>query len=185
MDIHRKKRIDLLFGSLLTMLLRPIAYALGAVLRRNHAAVPPRNVTVLKLLGGGSLIVALPSLLGIRNRNPHMRMRLVTTSGLRPFAELIGIFDEIVMIDDSGLWRLAVTATRALVVCWQADTILDLEVYSRLSSVFMLLACARNRIGFYTESTFWRVGLTTHLIFFNRSAGVFVFYDQLARLLWL
>ena len=183
MDVHKKKRLDFVAGSLLTMVLRPLAYLLGVILQRDHAVQGTRDITVLKLLGGGSLIIALPALLGIRQRYPRVHMRLITTRAVLPFGELVGVFDEIITIDDSRFFKLAVSSIRALASCWRADTMLDLEVYSRLTSVFMLLACARNRVGFYTESTFWRIGLTTHLIFFNRSSGVFVFYDQMARFL--
>lgn len=63
------------------------------------------------------------------------------------------------------------------------DTIVDLEVYSRLTTVISTLTCARNRVGFYIEAVFWRKSLYTHLIYFNRFAGTFLWYDAVARLL--
>src|ERR1700687_2122296 len=63
------------------------------------------------------------------------------------------------------------------------DTIVDLEVYSQLSTVFSLLTLARNRIGFYVANTYWRRNILTHLVFFNRARGGFHFYAATARLL--
>jgi hypothetical protein len=41
----------------------------------------------------------------------------------------------------------------------------DFEVHSRLTMVFCLLTCARNRAGFYIMASFWRRNLSTHLLF--------------------
>ena len=47
---------------------------------------------------------------------------------------------------------------------------------------FALLTCAVNRVGFYTAISFWRKGLSTHLLFCNISNGIYDNYDQLAAL---
>jgi len=61
--------------------------------------------------------------------------------------------------------------------------VVDLEVYSQLTTVFSLLTLARNRIGFYLESTYWRRNVLTHMVFLNRTRGVYHFYAAAARLL--
>jgi ADP-heptose:LPS heptosyltransferase len=58
----------------------------------------------------------------------------------------------------------------------------DPEVHSRLTTVFSLVTCARNRVGFYTDNSFWRQRISTHLLFCNLSNGIFHSYDQVARL---
>jgi len=87
------------------------------------------------------------------------------------------------VVDDSSLLRLARSGLRCLWRNFAVDTVVDLEVYSRLTTVLSSLTCARNRIGFYLETAFWRKHLHTHLIFFNRWAGSFRWYDAVARLL--
>jgi ADP-heptose:LPS heptosyltransferase len=182
LSLHLKKKIDFVVGGMLVLVLRPAAAALGLFTRRDHALTPKGTVYFIKMLGGGSLIIAAPAILGIKQRYPGLRFGIITSPGVKPFAEVLGLFDEIHVINDGGLPALVVSAVRCLRRVFRADTIVDLEVYSRLSSVFMLLACARNRISFYTETTFWRVGISSHLLFFNRSSGTFLFYDMLARL---
>jgi ADP-heptose:LPS heptosyltransferase len=80
----------------------------------------------------------------------------------------------------SGLFLSALAAWRR---CWRVDTVVDIEVYSRMTTVFSVLIGARNRMGFFLDRTFWRRGLHTHLVFFNRFSGVHRFYEKFCSLL--
>jgi ADP-heptose:LPS heptosyltransferase len=183
MTLRTKQRIDWVLGGVLIALLRPATLLLGRLLQRDHALRLGRRVAVVKMLGGGSLVIALPALLGLRERHPSAELTLVCTPAVAPFARTLRIFDRVLVIDDRGALRLLASAFTAWRRLLGSDTILDLEVYSRLSTVFTLLTCARNRLGFYLESAFWRRGLHTHLIFFNRFSGSYLFYEKLAELL--
>jgi len=101
---------------------------------------------------------------------------------VRPFADTLGIFDEVIVIDDSSLWKLLRSSLRAWKHLFLTDAIVDLEVHSRLTTVFCLLTCARNRVGFYTMESFWRRNLSTHLLFCHVGNGIYHFYDQIAGL---
>lgn len=185
MELESQKRIDRMVGGTMLVLLKPFVVLLGKALRRNHglAPNPTGRIAALKMLGGGSLVIALPALLGIRQRFPRARLQLVTTASIAPFARSLGVFDEILEIDQSSLPRLTRSGLAALLKCFRADSFLDLEVYSKLSTVFSVLSCARNRFGFYLESVVWRKPIHTHLIFFNRNAPAHLFYERMAGLL--
>src|SRR5262245_47517837 len=183
MNLRRKQRIDWVAGGVLIVLLRPVVLLLGWLLRRDHTLRLGRRVSVFKLLGGGSLVIAFPALLGLRQRHPDGELSLLCTPAVVPFAESLRIFDRLIVIDDSSLVRLLSTSLRAWRELLGTDTVIDLEVHSRLSTVFTLLTCARNRLGFYLESAFWRAELHTHLIFFNRFSGSYLFYEKLVELL--
>jgi ADP-heptose:LPS heptosyltransferase len=155
---------------------------LGALLRRDHRLRVGKEIVWMKMLGGGSLLLAMPALRGFRRAHPHTRMVLITTPAVKPFAELIGVFDEYRIIDNRGAPRLIWSAIVALMKTLRADCIIDLEVHSRLTTVFTTLTMARNRVSFWLEDIFWRKGLASHLIFFNRSSGSFHFYDRIADL---
>lgn len=99
-------------------------------------------------------------------------------------AESLNIFDEIICINDKDLITLILSAFAAWRRCLgRVDTVIDLEVYSRLTAVFGIFIGARNRTGFYLESTYWRRNIYTHLIFFNRFAGSHFFYEDMAKFL--
>lgn len=182
MDVRTQRKVDNYVGRLGIAALRPAAMVLGALLRRDHELRVEDEIVWVKMLGGGSLVLAMPMLLGMRQAHPSVRMVLVTTPSVRPFAELIGVFDEIRVIDNRGAGRLVASAASALARTMRSDCIVDLEVHSRLTTVFTTLTMARNRVSFWLEDIFWRRGLASHLIFFNRASGSYWFYDRIADL---
>ena len=70
MNIKTKKIIDLWVGAPLIIALKPIVYIVGKVLRRDHQLVKINDITIIKMQGGGSLVIALPALLGFRTPHP-------------------------------------------------------------------------------------------------------------------
>ena len=182
MTLRSRLAIDYYVGGVAHVLLKPVVMLLGIVLRRNHTISPHGDVVILKLLGGGSLVIAYPALLAIKRRPGVNRLRLLASPATKPFAEILGIFDEIIVVRDSGT-GLLVDSVKAIAHLWRCDTLVDLEVHSRLTTVFCTLTCARNRVGFYTTDSFWRKGLATHLLFCQVNEGIFYFYDQVARIL--
>ena len=184
MNLRAKQRLDAVLGGTAIFLLKPLARLLGMALSRDHDIRPRGDIVIVKMLGGGSLVLALPALLGLRRRYPDLRLRLVCTGATRQFADLLGVFDEIIVVQDGGsAFRLVQSGLRALLAVFRCDTIIDLEVYSRLSTVFCLMSFARNRICFYLESAYWRKGVATHLFYFNRSGSAPKHYEQVARAL--
>jgi len=134
------------------------------------------------MLGGGSLVIAYPDLLALRAL-PHVRrLLLLTTPAVKQFAETLQVFDEIIAIRDNSLLLCICDAFVAWGKLFRVDAIVDLEIHSRLTTVFSLLTCAKNRIGFYTADSFWRRNISTHLIFWNVASGVYHFYDQIVHL---
>src|ERR1043166_3058120 len=146
MDVRTQRKVDNYVGRLGIAVLRPAAMALGAILRRDHSLAAGREIVWVKMLGGGSLILAMPMLLGIRRAYPNTRMVLITTPSVKPFAELLGVFDEYRVIDNRGVLALVGSGLRSLAKTFRADCIVDLEVHSRLTTVFTTLTMARNRV---------------------------------------
>lgn len=183
MKLQTKKLIDFYLGGFLITVLKPITMLVGKVLRRNHDISPEGDIFFCKMQGGGSLVIALPSLIGLRRKFPCRRFVLVTTLSIAPFARTLDVFDQILCFDDRSLFRLIASFPRVLITCFKADTFIDLEVYSRLTGILTVCSLARNRIGFFLDVTFWRKGLYTHLLFFNRFTGVYFFYEQICIML--
>jgi ADP-heptose:LPS heptosyltransferase len=182
MHLRTQKTLDNYVGGLGIALLRPAAMLLGALLRRDHTLVVRKDVVWVKMLGGGSLVLAMPMLLGFRRAHPGVKMVLVTTPAVKPFAELLGVFDEYRVIETRGVLSLLRSSLSAWAKTFRADCIVDLEVHSRLTTVFTTLTMARNRVSLWLEDIFWRRGLASHLIFFNRSSGSYHFYDRIGEL---
>jgi len=183
MKLKTRLLIDYYVGGTAHAILKPLVILLGRVLRRNHDLSKCQDVTIVKLLGGGSLIIAYPALLAIRRLPNVKRLRLVASPLTSAFGALLGIFDEIIILHEDSALALATNSLGAIRRLWRTDVLIDLEIHSRLSTIFCLLTCARNRVGFYTQESFWRKGLSTHLLFCQLAEGVYHFYDQVSRLL--
>jgi ADP-heptose:LPS heptosyltransferase len=183
MKLDLKKWIDFWLGNFLLLILKPIVMSLGKILGRNHDPLVMGEIAVIKLLGGGSLVIGLPALLGLKKRYPHQKIILVTTPAIRPFAETLGIFDEFLIIDDRKMTSLISSSFYSIKRLWKIDTIIDYEVHSRLTTLFALFTCARNRIGFYREDVKDRQFFATHNIFFNLFYGSWYFYEEISKLL--
>jgi ADP-heptose:LPS heptosyltransferase len=59
--------------------------------------------------------------------------------------------------------------------------VVDLEVYSKLSTVFSLWTCARNRFGFQLNDARFRINMNTHNVYFNQQRHVQQNYQRLAE----
>jgi ADP-heptose:LPS heptosyltransferase len=182
MTIKTKQKIDYYIGGVFIFVLRPLVYIVGKLVSRNHELQIHKKAVFLKFQGGGSLVLALPSLLALKARFPKAKMILVTLPSVREFGAALHFFDEIIVIQDNLSPRLITSGFFAWLKCLGADTVIDLEVYSRISTIYSLATLARNRVGFYLETNFWRKYINTHLIYFNRYAGVYFFYEQIAKL---
>ncbi len=184
LNIRTKQKMDNLLGNALLLILRLPVIILGKLMKRDHSPQVQGDILVIKMLGGGSLVIAYPALLAIRKRYPQKRLMLLTTGTIRPFAETLQVFDEILCIEDRNHFSLVRSSLAVWLRCLgSVDTVVDLEVYSKLTTVFSVLTAARNRIGFYLESTYWRLRIHSHLLFFNRFSGSYLFYDAIAELL--
>jgi len=182
MTFQTKRKVDYWLGGMLLAALFVPVRLLGFLLKRDHTVTHRRGCVVIKMVGAGSLFLAMPSMLEIRRKFPAGGFFLVGTPSVIKVAREFGWFDEYWTIDDSSPMRLARSAIMALWrMGWRADHLIDLEVHSRFTTVLSVLSMVRNRLGFVDEIVFWRRGFYTHMTFFNTHGPVYVFYDLLAK----
>ena len=184
MRIRRKQKIDWYVGYLLIGLLLPIKRLLGVMLRRGHSIEKaPKRIVFIKLLGLGSLIVASDAIRAIRVRFPGTRLILLTENNIAAGMEPFQLFDEICAINTEKLWLTSWGVIRFLLRTWRWRRlwVIDLEVYSKLTTVLALLTLARNRVGFYLSYVPFRRFLNTHNITFDQSVYLEDNYRYMAR----
>ena len=180
MRLATKRALDFYIGRPFLTALQLAARVLGAVLRRDHAIGPVRSILVVKFQGLGSLMICKPALVALRRHYPDARIIFWGTPSMLPLAREMPEFDEVLVLDDRGLFSAARSTVAALVRLWRAriDWAFDLEVYSRLSSVLVTLSLGRNRTGFALEQLRSR-RVHTHLIYFNRYRHVGEAYSRI------
>ena len=183
MNLKAKQLVDLYIGGpLVALLVLPVRLA-GILLKRKHDLNQPRHILFIKLLGGGSLFLALPTIIAIRKKHPQCQISLLCSSAMSGFARSFGIFDHVRVINDQNLFSLIFSSIKQLL--WSmsfTDTTIDLEVHSRLTTIYTTLTLAQNRVGFADHNSLWRKRLYTHVIYFNFTNKVFSFYDSIAAL---
>jgi ADP-heptose:LPS heptosyltransferase len=187
MRLQFKRKFDSVASGWFSWLFVAAARLLGALLHRDHSLQPPpRRIIFIKILGLGSVFMAADAIARVRARYPDARLIMICGSGLRPGLEPLGLFDELWEIKDRHFGSLLVSALHCLWRSWRQPGhtwTVDLEVYSRLTSLFSLLTCAVNRFGFQLEVVPFRQHLHTHRVYFNRFRPIHENYLKLAEAL--
>ena len=147
----------------------PVTRLLGMVLRRHHGIdKAPGQILFIKLMGLGSLVVASDAVKAMQQRYPATKFILLTEENIAAGIQPFGIFDELWTVDTG---RMGLNALRFLYRLWRMKElwVVDMEVYSKLTTVYSLMTMARNRFGFYLQPVFFRRYLNTHNVLFDRS----------------
>jgi ADP-heptose:LPS heptosyltransferase len=183
-QLPANRKLDKYIGYCLIAVFLPVTRLLGILLHRNHRLQqPPQQLLFIKLLGLGSLVVATESIQAMRLKYPDTRFILLTDINIANGIEPFQVFDEIWPIDTSSLSITISTSLKYIVRSWRLKNlwVADLEVYSKLTTVYALLTMAQNRFGFHLKPVFFRKYLNTHNIPFKQTACLEDNYYHMAQ----
>lgn len=132
----------------------------------------------------GSIIQATPMLEVIRKKFPEAEIVFVSTKNNEQFLQKIDHINTIITINDKGFFNLIGTTLGCIFKLWKKrpDVYIDLEIYSNFSTLVALFSLSKNRIGFYLRESSYRMGIYTHMMFFNPRVPISEVYVQIARL---
>lgn len=184
MNLRFKRQLDSVVGNALVAVNLVAARTLGILLRRNHRLDPaPKKIAFIKILGLGSVLLAADSITAVRHKYPQARIVLICGRGVKPGVEPLGIFDEILEIRDHSFWAMLSSSLGILWKCWRSKGlwVADLEVYSKLTTIFSLWTCARNRFGYQLNTVRFRIRINTHNVYFNQFVHVEQNYGALVK----
>lgn len=184
MRVRQKQLIDRYLGYFLIAVALPLTRLLGILLFRDHSIRrPPRRLLFVKLMGLGSLIVASDAIMAMRERLPETRFVLLADPNIAAAIRPFGLFDEIHIVRTDHLPTTLLTMTRFFAKSWRWRSlwVVDLEVYSKLTTVLALLTMADNRFGFYLPPVPFRKYLNTHHVPFDQGACLGRNYVTMAR----
>lgn len=187
MKTNTKIFIDNFLGVPVVFLLNVLAKSLGFVLRINHQFTHKevKHIVICKYLGMGSIIQATPLIQTIKRKYPLAKITFITSAQNKSLIAKIPLIDNAIYINDSGFIKLLTSTINAVKVLLsnRADIYLDLEIYSYYSTIITTLSCATNRIGYYRKESNIRLGVYTHMLFFNTHAPIAHSYLQMGRLI--
>ncbi len=185
MKTKSKVILDEWFGRLAVNILNIFARILGKILGINHSFNKiPERIVVCKFLGMGSIIQSTPLLQTLRKSFPRAQIYFVTAKANEALLNKTHSINEVWCIDDKNISTILSSSWKLLRKLWKkkADLYIDLETYSYYSTAIATLSLSRNRLGFYRAERNIRLGVYTHMMFFNPRAPIAESYLQMGRL---
>lgn len=186
MNIKQQLLIDKYIANPIVFFINFIVRILGKLLNINHSLDKEFNTIVIaKFKGMGSIIQSTPMISAIRNKYPNAEIIFVSTKANESILKKIVWINTVVSIDDSNLFKFIISNINALffLIKKRPEVYFDLEIYSDYSTLFTLFTLSTNRVGFYLRSSSFRMGIYTHMMFFNHRVPISNVYLQLSALL--
>lgn len=186
MSMDRMKAIDHYVGI-------PVCWVLGSLAAcvpflRGHRGLPlnPKRILIIKFFGMGHVLMATPLLKAIREGYPNAHLIFMTFDSTAPLVTRLGLADEVRLLRTTGLVPFGVDLMRHSFrfLTERIDVVIDLEFFSKFSTMVSMLTRSRVRVGYYLE-TFWRDSIITHPIFFNYHQHVLDIYESTANAIGL
>ncbi len=158
MRIDSQRRVDRYIGAPLCRLLSLLPRARD----RAADAPPPKKILVILLSEKGSLFLARPMLLRLREKYPEAALYALVFQQNKEVLELLDIVpeDQILTVRNSSLKALRQDSFAAIKMLRfiGIDTVVDCELFSRLSAIYSIASGARVRVGFerHTQEGLYR-----------------------------
>jgi ADP-heptose:LPS heptosyltransferase len=173
MKLATMRRVDYWVGVplcfLLTLLVRALAWGRGG----ERADGAPRKILFIELSEMGSTIIASAMIRRVQERWRDAEHCFCIFKKNAASLRLLGLFREenIFTIRDDSLAHMAADVLGFMRFCRREriDTVIDLELFSRISSLLSLLSGARTRVGFhnYRGEGLYRGEHLTHRVNYN------------------
>jgi ADP-heptose:LPS heptosyltransferase len=170
MRLSTMRRVDYFVGIPLCFVLTLLVRAIG-VLRPPDGT--PRKILFIELSEMGSTIIASSMIRRVQERYSQAEHCFCIFRKNAASLRLLGLFREecIFKIRDDSLLHMATDIWRFMAFCRREriDTVIDLELFSRISSLISMLSGATIRVGFhnYRGEGLYRGEHLTHRVHYN------------------
>lgn len=146
--------------------------------------LPARNILMIKFFGLGSIVLASTLVANIRNTYKDSKIIFLTFKDNVAMIEILSLADEVLIIDTKNPFVLIGSIWRSIFYCHRKkiDVAMDIEFYSKFSTIMAFLSGAPFRMGFHI-SRFWRDSLVNVPICFNYSRHIVEIYGMFASAL--
>jgi len=124
MNIATLKTVDGYLGRFLIALFSPLTFVLNLLwplIFSNSHSDRVKKISYLKIMGGGSLLIAYPAILAVRKKYPNAKIILICSPEVAAFAELACVVDQFSLINTKNLWVFLRSLIGALRESWRSD----------------------------------------------------------------
>ncbi|NNM69882.1 MAG: glycosyltransferase family 9 protein [Gallionella sp.] len=169
MDINHQRAVDRYVGV-------PICWLLSGVNRiisNDPDGVPPRKIVVILLSEMGSLVLAHPMFMRLKQQYPEASLHVLMFAKNREVLDLMEIVprENVITLDDSGFKSLVRDSLKAIFTLrkLKIDAAIDCELFARISSIFSYLSGAAYRVGFHrhTQEGLYRGSFINRAVTYN------------------
>ncbi|MBS1776685.1 MAG: glycosyltransferase family 9 protein [Bacteroidetes bacterium] len=158
----------------------------GKIAPKDHnLRLPFRKIAVCKFKGMGSIVQATPLLQSLKKQYPDARISFISTPTNEAMLQNIPIVDEVIILNDRSIGQLFFDFIPFILKVFRRnfDVYIDLEVYSNFGSIVSALSNAKNRFGYYQKESNYKLGIYTHMMYYNNAVPIYQTYLQWTRLL--
>ena len=132
-----------------------------------------RNILIILLSEMGALVLGYPMFQRLKKKFPAASLHIMLFEKNREVVELLGIIppENIITINDRSMPVFVKSALNALAGMrkLKIDTVIDCELFSRISSIFSFLSGAAIRVGFHphTQEGLYRGNFINRPVLYN------------------
>lgn len=169
MKIETQRFIDRYAGTIICRIFS-IYYK---IFKKNAPPQETRRILIILLSEMGALVLGYPMFQQLKQKFPNASLHILLFEKNREVVDLLGIIppDNVVAINDSSMPVFIKTALAALVKLrkLKLDTVIDCELFSRISSIFSFLSGAAIRVGFHahTQEGLYRGNFMNRPVLYN------------------
>lgn len=168
MDVNLQRKIDRIVGTIICRILAPLPQK-----ETGPGDAQPSKFLVILLSEMGSLVLSKPMFEHIRKQYPYASIYALCFERNREFLEILDLLPpkNISTVRGDSLWGLLWDSIRALsrLRKKKIDTVLDCELFSRISSIYSFLSGAKIRVGFHphTQEGLFRGNFINRPVLYN------------------
>lgn len=169
MKIETQRLIDRLVGTIICRIFS-IYYK---IFKKESPPDGTDRILIILLSEMGALVLGYPMLQRLKQKFPTASLHILLFEKNREVVELLDIIpsENIISINDSSMPVFAKTALAALARLRQLniDTVIDCELFSRISSILSFLSGAAIRVGFHahTQEGLYRGNFMNRPVLYN------------------
>jgi len=133
----------------------------------------PKNILFVELAEMGSTVLAYPSIKKVKSMYPNAKVYFVLFRHIKESMDIVNAIpkENVITIEVSSVFTLIRDTIKFMYACRQRkiDTVINLEMFARYSTILGYLSGARKRVGFYRYSMegLYIGNFLTHKVIYN------------------
>ena len=174
MEPNAMRRIDYHLGIPLCFM-ATVLYRLKKLFgfERLDAGEKPRNVLFIELIEMGSTVIAYPAMRELKKRYPNANLYFLLFKQIEETIDLVDLVpkENVFTIDNTSPLSVLKDTVKLMWHCRKRkiDTVINLQMFVRYSSILSYLTGARRRVGFfrYNQEGIYTGNFLTHKVIYN------------------